>query len=267
MIAVGFGEKKSNAPSTGSPSEDGDCMSSVSAHDNRRLTTTSDRASVIGLKTTLLQQAREERERRLADRRHSGELRSVLHASTQTDPVSLGTADRRPSLRATSFGDASAMSWSKEDEEAQAEALRNIELLRQRGSRAGISDDKKIELESTVMFQKKNNEDLTGQVAFERSRKEAAQQQVLCLEYELDGKEAALQILERQLEKREAELQQAMLALDGIAQGGGHAGGEPQVRALRAQLSEKDRQLELKEQHIAQLLSVLRQHEDSMSHR
>lgn len=246
-------------------------MSSVSANENRRFSTTSDRASVIGLKTSLLQQAREERQRCLAEqdarRQQAGELRPVIHASTQTDPVSFGIADRRPSLSATALGAANAMSWSKEDEEAQAEALRNIELLKQRGSRAGISDEKKTELESTVMFQKKNTEDLTGQVSFERSRKEAAQQQVLCLEYELDGKEAALQILERQLEKREAELQQAMLALDSIAQGGAQAGGEPQVRALRAQLSEKDRQLDLKEQHIAQLLSVLKQHEDSMAHR
>lgn len=242
-------------------------MSSVSANENRRLTTTSDRASVIGLKTSLLQQAREERQRCLAEqevrRRQSTELRPVLDVSTQTDPMS----DRRPSRSTIDLGAANAMSWSKEDEEAQAEAFRNIELLKQRGSRAGISDEKKTELESTVMFQKKNNEDLTGQVSFERSRKEAAQQQVLCLEYELDGKEAALQILERQLEKREVELQQAMLALDGIAQGGAQPGGEPQVRALRAQLSEKDRQLDLKEQHIAQLLSVLKQHEDSMAHR
>lgn len=230
-------------------------MSSVSANENRRLSLNADRASVIGLKTSLLQQAREERQRCLAER----DLRHMIHASTQTDS---GTADRRPSLSADR-----RPSWSKEDEEAQAEALRTIELLRQRGSRNGISDEKKNELESTVTFQKKNNEDLEGQVSFERSRKEAAQQQVLCLEYELDGKEAALQILERQLEKREAELQHAMLALDSLAQGGTQAGGDAQVRALRAQLSEKDRQMELKEQHIAQLLSVLRQHEDSMVQR
>ena len=78
------------------------------------------------------------------------------------------------------------LTWSPEDEQQQQEALRSIQLLKRQ--------ERRPEGEET-----------------ERSRREAAQQQVLCLEYELDGKEAALQMAEKHLEQREVELQEAGL--------------------------------------------------------
>merc|ERR1711879_606227 len=96
---------------------------------------------------------------------------------------------------------------------------------------------------------------------------EAAQQQVLCLEYELDGKEAALQVAERALERRDADLQQAQLQLRALQEGTplqpmgtSSLGEEVRVNALQSQLLERERQLELKDQHISRLLNVLRQH-------
>merc|ERR1712039_266235 len=83
---------------------------------------------------------------------------------------------------------------------------------------------------------------------------------------ELDGKEAALQVAERTLERREADLQQAQMQLrsfqEGTSQISTPTGGsdDARFRALRAQLLERERQLELKDQHISRLLNVLRQH-------
>jgi len=133
-------------------------------------------------------------------------------------------------------------------------------LLGQRGSR--LSQSRATEIEEELRAERAARQELDGQVSHERSRKEAAQQQVLCLEYELDGKEAALQVAERALDRRDAELQQVQLQVrlrqEGAA--GTTNSDEIRVKALRQQLAERERQLDLKDQHISRLLSVLRQH-------
>jgi len=125
------------------------------------------------------------------------------------------------------------------------------------------------EVQGELRAERANRQELEAQVSHERSRKEAAQQQVLCLEYELDGKEAALQVAERALERRDADLQQAQEQLRTlqVSQGsmgrldslGTQASEDQRCRSYRAQLVEKERQLELKDQHISRLLAVLRQ--------
>lgn len=157
--------------------------------------------------------------------------------------------------------------WNNQDDEEQAEALRTIQMLGQRSNQA--SDERVGKLDDQLRRLRLEVEAAQGQFATERSQKDAAQQQVLCLEYELDGKESSLQVAERNLEKRDQDLQLAQgelrsvkdaQAIRGIAAGTTVATEEARVKVMRQQLLERERQLELKDQHISRLLSVLRQH-------
>jgi len=228
--------------------------------------------SVSGLRDKLLREARSERARCLevaeAAERRRAELRGACSVATQTDPVLFAPEGSSAALPTLSVGAPTAFSdglqrvasgtWNTSDEAAQAEALRTIQLL----GRRGINESRATEIEEELRAERAARQELDSQVSHERSRKEAAQQQVLCLEYELDGKEAALQVAERAIERREAELQQVQLHVrlrqDGAA--GTTNSEEIRARALRQQLAERERQLELKDQHISRLLNVLRQH-------
>jgi len=170
--------------------------------------------------------------------------------------------------------------WSQQDDEEQAEALRTIQMLGQRSSQA--SDSGLKTMEDQLRRLRRNVAEVQEELASERSQKEAAQQQVLCLEYELDGKESSLQASERNLEKRDQDLQQAQNELrsakdlgkrglagqhisslvpgSGLAEEQRFPLWEARVTVMRDQLLERERQMELKDQHISRLLSVLRQH-------
>uniref|UniRef100_A0A7S1QUK9 Uncharacterized protein n=1 Tax=Alexandrium catenella TaxID=2925 RepID=A0A7S1QUK9_ALECA len=244
---------------------------------------TLDGTSVTGLRDRLLREARSERARCLevaeAAERRRAELRGVTHVATQTDPVVIVDGSTQSSSIPTTVvgvpaaadlgpSDTGAIpGWSQHDEAAQAEAMRTIQLLGQRGSQSRFSESRAGELEAELRAERAGRQELDAQVAHERSRKEAAQQQVLCLEYELDGKEAALQVAERALERRDADLQQAQLQLRALQEGAAAQSTlaasnseEARVKALKSQLMERERQLELKDQHISRLLNVLRQH-------
>eukprot|EP00913_Durusdinium_trenchii_P030657 g28712.t1 len=123
--------------------------------------------------------------------------------------------------------------WSEEDERQQQEAIRTIQMLRRRQSQDGSDGRMKERVE-------------------ERSRKEAAQQQVLCLEYELDGKEAALQMAEKHLDQRDAELLEVKQQLELLRAGDAAAEDAARIRSLRS------------ENHIQQLLASLQQHGNSL---
>lgn len=247
--------QKSTVSSQGS--EDGDALSSVSAQGTR--------PSVVGLRDRLLREARSERQRCLevaeaADRRRS-ELRGASNASVQTDPVVFYDDNA-----AGVAGSKATAHWSNADEQAQAEALRTIQMLADRGHTSRSVESRIAQLEEEIRAERASCQELDAQANHERSRKEAAQQQVLCLEYELDGKEAALQVAERALERRDADLQAAQQQLRALQESAQFAsasssfGDEARFKAMRAQLLERERQLELKDQHISRLLNVLRQH-------
>jgi len=264
-------------------SERGETTSAVGTYDDVASVSDSHYSTVVGLRDRLLREARSERQRCLevaeaADRKRSSGLSATVHIGTQTDPVVV--LDSSVANFDGPFGSASSSAmlssgallpgiWNATDEAAQTEALRTIALL---GERQGNhSDGRVLELEGQVRAECASRQELETQVAHERSRKEAAQQQVLCLEYELDGKEGALQVAEHTLERRDADLQQAQLRLRALQESNaavatGYSGGpglgaeDLRFAALRAQLNERDRQLELKDQHIARLLNVLRQH-------
>lgn len=242
-------------------------MSSVSA----AVSDARGQSSVSGLRDKLLREARSERARCLevaeAAERRRAELRGACSVATQTDPVVFAPQGSSAALPTVSVGaptgtlsEGTGQVWNTSDDAAQAEALRTIQMLGQRGSR--INESRATEIEEELRAERAARQELDNQVSHERSRKEAAQQQVLCLEYELDGKEAALQVAERALDRRDAELQQAQLQVrlrqEGAA--GTTNSEEIRVKALRQQLAERERQLELKDQHISRLLNVLRQH-------
>lgn len=234
-----------------------------------------ERGSVTGLRDRLLREARSERQRCLevaeAEAMSRTDLLRVSHVAVQTDPVMVLAApseDRvtaASSMRAT--GDAGIQTWSAADDQAQSEALAMVQMLGERTGRGRQSEGLAWQMEDQLRAERAQCQEREAQIAHERSRKEAAQQQVLCLEYELDGKEAALQVAEKALEHRDADLGQVQMQLRALQEG--RAAGldtgplpiveSPQVSSLRAQLESAEQQLELKDQHIARLLNVLRQ--------
>jgi len=229
-------------------------------------------SSVSGLRDKLLREARSERARCLevaeAAERRRAELRGACSVATQTDPVVFAPDGSSAALPTLSVGASMALTnstsqpWSSSDDAAQAEALRTIQLLGQRGDHGRVSESRATEIEAELRAERAARQELDGQMSHERSRKEAAQQQVLCLEYELDGKEAALQVAEGALECRDAELQKAQWQVRLLQKGAAGTTNSEEIRAsaLRQQLADRERQLELKDQHISRLLNVLRQH-------
>lgn len=243
------------------------------------------RLSVVGLRDRLLREARSERQRCLevaeAAEKRGAELRGVVHAAVQTDPVLVLAApsETGPFSTASSVqkqGGGQLQTWSTADDAAQAEALSIIQSLGGR-SRGGMAAEKQsegifVQLESELRSERAQRQERETQITHERSRKEAAQQQVLCLEYELDGKEAALQAAEKALERRDADLEQAQVQLRFLQEGRGLLTGplapgveSAQMATLRAQMAEREQLLAIKDQHIARLLNVLRQQRQGLA--
>jgi len=250
--------------STSQAVDDADTMSCCSSALNNT------RPSVIGLRDRLLREARNERQRFLesaeAADRHRNDTRRVNHVGIQTDPVQVTPFGQLDVNNNTDKAGTVLGAWSQADDQAQREALRTIQMLGEQGHQSRFTEDRVSDLEAELRAERASRQEMDQQVAHERSRKEAAQQQVLCLEYELDGKEAALQVAERALERRDADLQQAQLQLRSLQEGADQfssfaaSSDDSRVKALRGQLVERERQLELKDQHISRLLNVLRQH-------
>jgi len=239
--------------------------------------------SVVGLRDRLLREARSERQRCLevaeAAERRRAQIRGCKNMATQTDPVVIQDAYgdildcTQPVPVATRVEGRTALStgpfWGQSDEDAQAEALRTIKLLGRRDSMSASADNRLASLELEVDAERAARQELEAQVAHERTRKEAAHQQVHCLEYELDGKEQALQMAEFMLEKRDAELLEVQTHVRNLV----HGGGGHDLLAMSAPLpmhtlttqghSDRERQLEsqlgVKDQHIQRLLNQIRQ--------
>lgn len=237
------------------------------------------------LKDRILAEVRANRSRKLAEieareqfqefQSHNGEPKAALEVSVSPEPRPTlpvaSKAQAEPSLP-WSIGPGPAATipvvsargspssrplvspgagWSQEDERLQQEAIRTIEILRCRAEKAQAAS------EDTSRTGRK-------EMAPEWSWKEAAKQQVMCLEYELDGKEAALQLAEKHLEQRDAELQEVHQQLELLRAGDAAAEDAARIRSLRIELEEKDRQLELKDTHIQQLMAILNQHGSSL---
>jgi hypothetical protein len=176
-------------------------------------------ASVVGLRDKLLREARNERQRCLevaeAAERRRLELRASSNAAAQTDPVTIegstwgGTSALGTSTLSSGVdGTMSRSPWGVEDDQAQAEALQAIKMLGSCGSQAQQAESLIRKLEAELLLERQRRKEIEGNLNSERVRKEAAQEQVLCLEHELDGKEAALQVAERTLDQRESEVNQ-----------------------------------------------------------
>lgn len=164
--------------------------------------------SVAGLRDRLLREARQERIRCLQVARASERWRAddggaaspttaaTSDAALQTDPVLINSSASGGPVDA-SMADV----WSQNDEDNQREAIRIIQSLSQRACDTSSSDRRIAELEEMLNKEKKSRLDLEATVSKEKEAKAALQEQVLCLEQELDGKENTLQASERALER------------------------------------------------------------------
>jgi hypothetical protein len=129
--------------------------------------------------------------------------------STQTDPVQItacGSGSSAPVDAST------ADVWGQSDEEAQMDAIRTIQLLSQKRSDTGSNDRRIAELEEMLNRERAGRRDMEAKLEKEKSVREALQQQVLCLETEMDTKESALQASHRIVERFD-DLQQTESAL------------------------------------------------------
>jgi len=190
----------------------------------------------------------------------------------------LGTGATSNLSRQSSFCGSVAVrpsGWNQQDDDAQAEAIRTIQLLGQRSNattqgQADATNARIAQLEEQVRTQREATEIVKAKLVSERSQRESAQQQVLCLEYELDGKESSVQVAERALEKNHLDLHKATMELKVVQEcleqrsqqvlASGSVSQGARVQVMRAQLLDRESQLELKDQHISRLLSVLKQH-------
>mmetsp|Transcript_19323 Transcript_19323/g.54617 ORF Transcript_19323/g.54617 Transcript_19323/m.54617 type:complete len:263 (+) Transcript_19323:62-850(+) len=171
------------------------------------------------------------------------------HSGDQCAPPESGGwpgAARRPGA---------APAWSRADEEAQAEAVQAIRLLSHRGPG----------LEPRVAGLEEELLGVYAQLRDESALRVAAQEQVRCLEYELDGKEACLQAMASAFEQCNSELQQARSQLSAsqakVAEPApSTTDREPHIKLIEAKVQAQEFQLQLKEQHISRLMSVLRHH-------
>jgi len=164
--------------------------------------------SVAGLRDRLLREARQERIRCLQVARASERWRaddagpaSPTAATTsdtaiQTDPVLIDGPSSGGPVDA-SMADV----WSQNDEDNQREGIRMIQSLSQKCNDTSSSDRRITELEEMLSNERKGRLDLEASVAKEKNATAALQEQVLCLEQELDGKENTLQASERALER------------------------------------------------------------------
>lgn len=167
--------------------------------------------SVAGLRDRLLREARQERirclqvarasERWRADDAGGGGTQSAVATSetaTQTDPVVI-TATGSSAPLDTSTSDV----WAQNDEEAQMEAIRTIQLLSEKSRDTGATDRRIVELEDFLARERSSRQELERLLTQERATREAVQQQVLCLEAEMDTKESDLQASQRILERND----------------------------------------------------------------
>jgi len=164
--------------------------------------------SVAGLRDRLLREARQERIRCLQVARASERWRAddagtasptpatTSDAALQTDPVLINSAGSGGPVDA-SMADV----WSQNDEDNQREAIRMIQNLSQKVCDTSSSDRRIAELEEMLNKEKRSRSDLEASVTKEKEAKAALQEQVLCLEQELDGKENTLQASERAMER------------------------------------------------------------------
>lgn len=236
-----------------------------------------------GLRSQLLREVRQERQQcfAVAEAAARQRFQTALNcpASELSDTVAVFGIDsssngspkqRNVNCKPAPSGPASvpghgAKGWGAEDDIAQADALRALRYLGDQTRRAS-------ELETAVAksgSDREGNQDalanlqrqiasLSESLAKERDQRESMQQQMLCLEQELDAKEATISDLERVLERKDEELvrrNQSRAAVDD-----GPHDRQDRVRTLEHQLRDRERQLEAKDGHITRLLSVLRQH-------
>lgn len=192
-----------------------------------------------------------------AERRRT-EFHGTSHAGVQTEPVAFASevpvSPSRTGALVPLHTFTGAICDQEQDME-QMEAIQTLARLGEIGNRTEATEARVSELSVQVQAERHQGETVRSQLALERTAKEATKDQVICLEKELDNRESALQAAEDALHRRTAELQQAMLQIQVLQDGYGCVRGNG---LLRAQLNEKELELETKDRYISRLLALLR---------
>lgn len=242
-----------------------------------------------GLRSQLLKEVRQERQHCFAVAEAAARQRSALncsatelseslpstpthlmvdgieyHADMQNQIVNQSVPATRNPASVPGHG---AIGWDAKDDIAQADALRALRFL---GEQSRQKSELESKLAGTYTHQAANKDELSSlqiqlaslkeSLAKEREQRQSMQHQMMCLEQELDAKEATINDLERDLERKDEELSQV-----GRGQKRAIEGDDARVKALEHQLRDRQQQLQTKDDHIARLLNVLRQHRNKYS--
>lgn len=164
--------------------------------------------------------------------------------------------------------------WSESDQRAQDEALQLLQSMAKESKGSAGKDHAEARLaqcEAALCEERAKTARLEVVCAREQSYREATKAQLLCLEQELDGKEGTIQAQDRELQKLRSNLRAtnerpACVTLEmsqdsnSSTRSGDSGYDDAYVQALRSQLGECQRQLELKDERIQWLLQVLHLH-------
>jgi chromosome segregation ATPase len=170
----------------------------------------------------------------------------------------------------------SCTTWTGDDDAAQAEALRILKMLGQKDDEPRHSKDTLLRLQKELELESTKRAAVEARVKEERGKADAAQKQVLCLEYELDSKEEQISNLQSTLDLRNSELQQAqehiralqVQLLDLQAQRDRDSSplrrqrgvdGLVHVRSLREKIADREVRHAEKDRQIKQILAVIGQ--------
>lgn len=241
---------------------------------------------VSSLRDKLLWEARHERKRCLevaevAERRRA-ECRGIDQTSTETNHVTPTTAMQPmqtstiepfltyPAVDATfstlrqplALTDTGVL---EDEDKEQMEAILALTKMSEVNGASLFKEAHVSQLNKQVECERQQLEKANAQLATALSRKaENTNHQVICLEEELDSKEAALQAAEDNLERRTIELEWALQRIKVLEGGYGcpSMNDSLQCRHLRSELVEMEYnaklQLDEKDRQISQLLTMLR---------
>jgi DNA repair exonuclease SbcCD ATPase subunit len=228
--------------------------------------------AVSALRDRLLQQARDEHQRCLevaeaalgsrSEKRRHWDVGTQTETSDCVNALPRSASQYSPRVSPLDYTGSFCPVENCQDDKEQEEAIQALLKLNENRTQSQSSQVHACQLTRQLQCERAEREKIQLQLAKEFASKEATQQQIFCLERELDAKEGALQASERRLARRDRDLKQAQLQIQVLQDACGHSpmSEDPRCRQLRSQLSEREQQLEAREQQIARLVAVLRTH-------
>lgn len=144
---------------------------------------------------------------------------------------------------------------AKQGQDAQADALKSLQQLGEKGQQGSALEQRLRELEGAAASAREARERASAAAERERRQRMAVEQQIHMLETELNARGLALTVAQHAINARDASLEESLnqLQVERKSRNGG-SNGSPNREAAERRLAELDEQLEARDRRIAQLL-------------